>query len=75
MSALNATAKSRLRDVRISQAGWARHHGYSDGRWYGDACGCPDDRCIGYHHDETDECGCLNVLLEEYDGPRKGGAW
>jgi hypothetical protein len=34
--------------------------------WYGDACGCTDDRCIGYHHDEDDDCGCLPVLLDQH---------
>lgn len=25
----------------------------------GDRCGCPDDRCIGYHHYEDADCWCL----------------
>jgi hypothetical protein len=75
VSALNAAAKAALRDAGISQAAWARHNVYSDGRWGGDACGCPDDRCIGYHHDAAADCGCIEVLLGQYDGPRKGGAW
>ena len=36
--------------------------------WLGDACGCVDDRCIGHHHDETDECHCLPAWLEDIDG-------
>lgn len=36
--------------------------------WLGDACGCVDDRCIGYHHDETDECHCLPAWLEDIAG-------
>lgn len=75
MTALNAAAKAALSNAQISRPAWARHHGFADGRWRGDACGCPDDRCAGYHHDEHEECGCLAVLLEEYDGPRKAGAW
>jgi hypothetical protein len=67
MAALNATAKAALRDAGISQAAWARANYYSDGRWGGDACGCPDDRCMdGYHHYPDDECGCLNALLTQY---------
>lgn len=66
MSALNAAAKAALRDAGVTQAGWARAHGQSDGRWHGDACGCPDDRCAGYHHDADEDCGCLDVLLVEY---------
>ncbi len=62
MTALNATAKAALKDHGISQAEWARRN-FGDARWGGDACGCPDDRCIGYHHDGPDDCGCLPVLL------------
>lgn len=28
----------------------------------GDACGCPDDRCIGYHHDVGEPCRCVEAL-------------
>ena len=59
-------AKDTLRGAGVSQAAWARANGYSDGRWFGDDCGCPDDRCIGYHHDEGEECGCLRTLLADY---------
>ena len=69
MSRLNATAKATLRDYGISQPGWARRN-YSDGKWGGDACGCPDDRCIGYHHDDPEDCGCLPVLLEQMAAER-----
>ncbi|MFK4806774.1 hypothetical protein ACI3KX_13005 [Microbacterium sp. ZW CA_36] len=33
--------------------------------WRGDACGCTDDRCTGYHH-EGPACGCLDVQLDEF---------
>ncbi len=62
---LNETAKVTLRNADISQAAWIRAHS-RDGEWHGDACGCPDDRCIGYHHERPDDCGCLPVLLAEY---------
>ena len=65
---LNSEAREQLRTAGISQAQWARRY-FQDGRWHGDACGCPDDRCIGYHHDANDECGCLPALLAE-DGER-----
>ena len=52
-----------LRNAGLSQAEWARRNGYSDGKWGGDLCGCPDDCCIGYHHDEDDDCGCLPAVL------------
>lgn len=62
---LNDAARAALRDAGISQAAWIRAHGYTDGRWGGDACGCPDDRCKdGYHHYPDGECGCLRVLLD-----------
>jgi hypothetical protein len=63
MTALSPDVRATLRDCGITQADWARAQGFSDGRWYGDACGCSDDRCISYHHDEHDECGCFRVLL------------
>lgn len=62
---LNSEAGERLRTAGISQAQWTRQH-FQDGTWHGDACGCPDDRCIGHHHDKTDECGCLRALLAEH---------
>lgn len=35
----------------------------------GDACGCPDYRCAGYHHDaDLDHCPCADSLAQ--DGPR-----
>lgn len=72
MSALNETAKATLRAHGISQAEWARANFYS-GKWGGDACGCPDDRCIGYHHDGPDDCGCLTTLLSSSDWALQGG--
>jgi hypothetical protein len=62
---LNDAAKAALSDAGVSQAAWGRAQGWADGRWHGDACGCPDDRCIGYHHGDGDECGCLRVLLAD----------
>jgi hypothetical protein len=61
---LNATAKATLRDAGVSQAEWRRYHGYDGRSWGDDACGCPDDRCISYHHYGPDDCGCLPVLLD-----------
>lgn len=78
MTALNATAKATLSDAGVTQAEWARYWFPCNGRpgdpttevgrpvWLGDACGCPDDRCIGYHHLGPDDCGCLPVLLGRY---------
>jgi hypothetical protein len=62
---LNEAAKAALLAAGVSQAEWVRANS-ADGRWPGDACGCPDDRCTGFHHDEDEECGCLRTLLAEY---------
>jgi hypothetical protein len=63
---LSEAARTTLRDAGVSQAEWVRTSPSADGRWHGDACGCPDDRCTGYHHDAASECGCLPVLLADY---------
>jgi hypothetical protein len=62
---LNEEAKMVLADAGISQAAWARKW-FADGKWHGDRCGCPDDRCMdGYHHYPDDECGCLRAILSD----------
>lgn len=63
---LNAAARDRLRWADLTAPGWARWCGFDDGLWYGDRCGCPDDRCMnGYHHEPSDPCGCLDALLAQ----------
>ncbi|WNM72259.1 hypothetical protein SEA_GUSANITA_39 [Arthrobacter phage Gusanita] len=62
---LGAPARALLRDHGISAAQWTKIQ-FGGDEWFGDACGCNDDRCIGYHHDEQDECGCLPALLTNY---------
>lgn len=63
---LNAEAKDRLRQAGITQAAWIRY--WSAGpNWRGDACGCPDDRCMdGYHHYPNEECGCLPGWIDDF---------
>lgn len=70
MSRLNADAKQALANAGITQAAWAREY-FTDGKWHGDKCGCSDDRCIGYHHDENEECGCLPALISGYSPQRR----
>jgi len=65
---LNATARTDLQLAGISPAQWARANYMPSGEWSGDACGCPDSRCIGHHHIEPENCACLPVLLEDYFG-------
>lgn len=62
---IKATAALADAGVRVTIAGYIRHC-FTDGKWHGDSCGCPDDRCRGYHHDEHAECGCFEVVLREY---------
>lgn len=66
MTRLNEAARDTLRSAEVTQAAWIRHH-FGDGAttWHGDACGCPDRRCIGHHHDAQDDCQCLLVLLPD----------
>jgi hypothetical protein len=76
MARLSDTAKAQLREAGITQADWARTSAGQmppdlSAGWTGDACGCPDDRCIGFHHYESEECGCIRTLIQFYDGPRK----
>ena len=67
MTTLNADAKATLREAGITQAAWIRAGGWIDGKWHGDECGCSDDRCIGYHHDEDEDCQCLPALLDGWE--------
>lgn len=62
---LGAPARALLRDHRISPAEWTRIQ-FGGAEWFGDTCGCNDNRCIGYHHDASDACGCLPALLSNY---------
>jgi hypothetical protein len=49
----------------LTIAGYTRHY-FPDGKWLGDRCGCFDDRCIGYHHNDESDCTCFAVCLDEY---------
>ena len=73
MTAMTATAKATLRAAGVTQAALARRY-FADGKWHGDACGCPDSRCIGYHHDASEECGCLPAVLDEIRAERAASA-
>jgi hypothetical protein len=66
-----------LTEAGLTVEEYARHHCYEDGWWGGDRCGCPDDRCIGFHHFGEDDCGCFPVMLAELQAVRDdatGGA-
>jgi len=49
----------------LTIAGYTRHF-FGDAGWQGDKCGCIDNRCIGYHHDDESDCGCLEPCLDMY---------
>lgn len=65
MSALTPAAREQIRAGGVSVAAYVRHYAGEGRRWCGDACGCVDDRCIGHHHDETDECHCLPAWVDD----------
>lgn len=65
MATLSAQARETLKDAGIGPARWIKIHG-NKGTCAGDKCGCSDDRCISYHHDELDECECLPAMIETY---------
>jgi hypothetical protein len=71
MSKLNQTARDTIKwDLRgLTIAGYIRHY-FGDAGWGGDRCGCIDDRCIGFHHDDESDCGCLPVSLDDYAASR-----
>lgn len=55
----------------ITEKTWARFWESGSTEWGGDECGCPDDRCIGHHHGADEPCGCLRVLVAEYEEAEK----
>lgn len=60
--------------ARTTIAGYTRHN-FGDQGWGGDRCGCVDDRCIGFHHDEHEECHCLPVWLDDYVASELAPTW
>jgi len=76
MAKLNAAARAAIREAGFTLAEWSRMYGGSDGKWTGDQCGCPDDRCAnGFHHMGVDDCGCLPVLLGQAVAWREATRW
>lgn len=63
MTALNAAARTAIRDAGFTRAEWLRMWGYGSGTWGGDRCGCFDNRCIGHHHEGAEGCGCLETMI------------
>lgn len=73
MTRLSFDAREQLEAAGISQSAWAREH-FADATWHGDKCGCPDDRCVGHHHDADEDCGCLPALIELWWRGREAAA-
>ncbi len=62
---MDTTAKRIIQRAGLTVSAYVSHYSGPDGLWYGDSCGCTDDRCIGYHHYDQHDCGCLPVLIDE----------
>lgn len=71
---LDQFARAELRRAGISPRKWAQINFGTD-TWHGDACGCSDDRCIGYHHEPDNDCGCLGALLTAWANPETRAQW
>lgn len=79
MTKLNSEARRVLADAGLTVRDWITYGGWltdvtdeagnrewiPETEWRGDECGCTDDRCVGHHHDEHEECGCLPALIQE----------
>lgn len=65
ISGIDAEARRLIRGYGLTVRQYVQHFRGDLTRWPGDSCGCPDDRCRGYHHAEDDPCGCLPALLED----------
>lgn len=64
---MGSISRDALREVRWAGLTRAAFVGFAsaDGVWYGDRCGCFDDRCAGYHHVEGERCQCLQPCIDQ----------
>ncbi len=66
---LTEQARQQLAAAGLTEEQWVlANYGRPGGNWTGDACGCPDSRCIGsgLHHPADTDCGCLPALLGDW---------
>ena len=77
MTTLTAEAIAVLAKAGLTGQDWAWSMYMPEGKWAGDECGCPDERCRGYHHDADEPCDCLPGAIEahltERAEEKKGG--
>lgn len=69
---LTRQAREQIKASGITIADYVRGAFPYSETWRGDVCGCFDDRCIGYHHDERDDCGCIAPCIADV---KAGIAW
>ena len=65
---MGSISNKALREIRwagLTRAQYVAFGSDDGGVWYGDRCGCFDDRCIGYHHGDTEPCHCLQVCIDQ----------
>lgn len=65
MTALRRSVLDQLKLAGVTRRAYVDHFFGAGNQWGGDRCGCVDDRCIGFHHDETQACHCFPVWLDE----------
>jgi hypothetical protein len=68
---MDTNAQRIIQRAGLTVSAYIAHHS-PDGVWRGDSCGCTDDRCIGYHHHNQHDCGCLPVLIDDVLGGNSG---
>lgn len=66
MTTLTKNALALLDAAGLTEQQWERANFGRGPVFTGDRCGCPDSRCIGFHHFTEDDCGCLPALLRDW---------
>jgi hypothetical protein len=62
---MRRSAIAKLKQSGVTRYAYVDYYFGPGATWGGDRCGCVDDRCIGFHHDQTQECGCLQGWIDE----------
>jgi len=66
MSELRRSVLDALKLAGVTRREYVEHFFGVGASWWGDVCGCTDDRCAeGFHHYGIDDCQCFPVLLDE----------